>query len=259
MPKAIVDTLDGLPEPLAAEYEAQEDGRFRLKVEGSDGFELENVAGLKSGLEKERARRLALTEAAAKFEGIDPEAAREALARVEELRSVDPAKQAEVLASEKIKGIEKQFAEQHSKAMTPVVAERDSLKAQLTTLLVDQAASAAINAARGSVDLLLPHVLKYAKVSEVEPGRFAVQVLNDEGNARIKDASGADFEIADLVAEMQENPKFQRAFEATGHTGAGRVPPSGQAGGAGFVNGSASGSKQDRAKHFAQKFGVPLS
>ena len=50
--KAILDNLDGLSDELKGFYEAGDDGKYRVKVEG-----LEDSSGLKSALQKERDAR----------------------------------------------------------------------------------------------------------------------------------------------------------------------------------------------------------
>ncbi len=76
--KAILDSLEGLPEALSKEYVQGADGRFRLDVEG--GFKTaDEVTKLHSALEAERK---AAREANAKLKpygGIDAEEARKAL------------------------------------------------------------------------------------------------------------------------------------------------------------------------------------
>lgn len=56
--KAILDNLDGLSDEVKGFYEAGDDGKYRLKVDG-----LEDSSGLKSALQKERDARKALEKA----------------------------------------------------------------------------------------------------------------------------------------------------------------------------------------------------
>jgi hypothetical protein len=81
------DSLDGLDENVASLYREQ-DGKFVLDVTPTGGLALEDVSGLKSALEKERenGRRLKA------YEGIDPEAAREALRRLADTKTSDKKK-----------------------------------------------------------------------------------------------------------------------------------------------------------------------
>ena len=56
--KAVLDTLDGVSESLAAEYTKGDDGKFRLNVEGG-----EDLTVIKGALQKERDARKALEKA----------------------------------------------------------------------------------------------------------------------------------------------------------------------------------------------------
>ena len=252
--RAIVENTDGMDEALAKFYEPVEGVGFRLRVEPAGTWALEDVGGLKSALEKERGRADKLDRAAKKFADIDPDKAREALAKYEELAAIDPAKEADRMAHEKFEAAKKQLHE-HSQAE---LAKRDDRIGQLTSVLqetlIDREATAALAEAKGSVDLLLPHVQRYTRVREADNGRFAVEIVDGEGNSRIKDSSGAPMSIRDLVAEMRNSEMFGRAFEASGQTGTGRVSPNGSAGGAGVAKGSWTGSKDDRAAAIASRF-----
>lgn len=83
---AILETLDDAPEALREHYVAHEDGRFRLAVEGME--HADDVRALKTALEREKeARReakAALDAERERFDGLDPEAARAALAGLSE-------------------------------------------------------------------------------------------------------------------------------------------------------------------------------
>lgn len=252
--KAIVETTDGMDEFLASLYEPMDDGGYRLRVEPANGYELQNVGGLKSALEKERGRAEKLERQMKRYADLDPDKAREALAKWEELAQIDPAKEADRIAHEKVQAATKQL---HEKAQNEIKAREDRITQLVSVLqetLIDREATAALAEAKGSVDLLLPHVQRYTRVREADNGRFTVEIVDGEGNARIKDSSGAPMTIKDLVAEMRNSDKFGRAFEASGQSGAGRVPPNGAAGGAGRPRGSWAGSKDERTAAIASKF-----
>lgn len=80
--KAILETLDGVPEALH-EFYVQKDGKYVLDAEG-----VEDVKGLKSALQREKAERKKRADELASLKealgDIEPEKAREALAKVQE-------------------------------------------------------------------------------------------------------------------------------------------------------------------------------
>jgi len=86
-----VETLDGLPEGVAGLYtEASNGTGFQLNVDGLPG---DPSDGLKSALDKERSARREADRTVAQlnkqFEGLDAEAARDALLKINELESQD--------------------------------------------------------------------------------------------------------------------------------------------------------------------------
>jgi hypothetical protein len=75
----IVDSIDGLPANVVGAYIKQEDGKYRLDIDG--GFKtLDEVAGLQSALDKERKAARDAHGKIKVFDGIDPEEAKKALA-----------------------------------------------------------------------------------------------------------------------------------------------------------------------------------
>lgn len=228
--KAIVDALDGVPEAARGFYKQAEGGKFVLDVEPVDGFALEDVNGLKTMLGKERSTRERLERDVVKFKDIDPDKAREALAKLEELTAIDPAKEADKIASTKFEAAKAQLLQKHEGEITTRDQRIGHLTKTVEGLLIDAAATAALAEAKGSVDLLLPHVRASTRVKEVDGGRFVVEVVDKEGNARIADAKGTLMGIKELVAEMRQSDTFGRAFEGSGHSGSGKQPGSGAGG-----------------------------
>ena len=120
-------------------------------------------------------------------------------------------------------------------------------------LVRQAAATSAIAEAKGSVELLLPHVLANTRVKETDDGDFVVEVVDAKGNVRIGDSKGAPMDLKGLVAEMRQHETFARAFEGDGHSGTGKEADKG----GGAKRGDVSGNRSERAAHFASKFGLP--
>lgn len=256
--KAVVDTLDDAPETLREHYRAGTanegtEGKFVLAVEAVGGFALEDVSGLKSALGKERTTREKLERDVVKFKDLDPEKAREALAKLEELGSLDPAKEADKIANTKFEAAKAQLLEKHTGEIIAREERIGFLSKAVENLLIDAAATAALAEAKGSVQLLLPHVKAHARVKEVD-GKFTVEVVDAAGNGRIADAKGAPMGIKDLVAEMRESDAFARAFEGEGHSGTGKTPdaPAGS-----VKKGDMGGTREERIAAIAAKHKLP--
>lgn len=227
----IVDALDSIPEPLREAY-VERDGKYVLNVKPKDGWALEDVNGLKTALGKERTQRETLEKQFAKFKDIDPDKAREALAKLEELAKIDPEKEADKIASTKFEAAKQQLLEKHSNELKARDERISHLTRTVEQLLIDSVATAAIAEAKGSVELLLPHVRAHTRVKESEDGKFSVEVIDKDGNARIADAKGTPLDIKGLIAEMRQSETFGRAFEGSGNSGSG-MRPGASSGGAG--------------------------
>lgn len=258
MLKAIVASLDDAPEAVRSFYtpgtaDAGTEGRFVLKVDPVDGFALENVTGLKGTLSKEMTARKALEKANKAFEGVDPEKAREALAKYEEFANLDPAKEADKIAQTKVDAIKAQLIEKHTGELTAREQRINTLLGAVDGLTRKQAATAALAEAKGSVGLLLPHVLAHTRVKENDDGTFAVEVIDAAGNARIGDSQGRLMDIKGLVAEMRASDEYARAFDGDGNSGSGKQ----QDNPGGPKKGDVGGSRSERAQHFATKFNLP--
>lgn len=248
--KAIIDAVEGLPDGVKEHYTKRDDGKFVLSVDPVDGFALEDVTGLKTALGKERTTRERLERDVVKFKDMDPDKAREALAKLEEFTSIDPAKEADKIANTKFEAAKAQLLEKH----TGEVKARDErighLIKSVESLLIDAAAASALAEAKGSVELLLPHVRAHTRVKEAD-GKFTVEVVDKDGNARIADAKGGLMDIKGLVAEMRASETFGRAFEGSGNTGSGKQPGSGS-GGTGTAKPRGKMSLEEKADFIAQ-------
>lgn len=256
--KAIVDKLDDVNEALRGEYRegtADEglEGKFVLAVEGSGGYALENVEGLKSALSKERGKREQLERDVVKFKDIDPDKARTAFAELEELKALDPNKEADKIANSKVEAAKAQLLEKHTGEITTRDERIGHLSKTVENLMVDQVATAALAEAKGSVDLLLPHVQRQTRVKEVD-GKFVVEVVDKDGNGRIADAKGTPMGIKDLIAEMKSSESFGKAFEASGQSGSGMGQGQGGSGSFKPKKGDIGGSKEDRIAAIQSKF-----
>lgn len=114
----------------------------------------------------------------------------------------------------------------HERALNEAVSAKEQeltlMRGTLERYLVDQSATAALASAKGSVDLLLPHVKAHTKV--VRDGEdYVVRVVDAQGDFRT-DGKGGMLTVAGLVAEMKTQEAFGRAFESEQKAGNG-IPP----------------------------------
>jgi hypothetical protein len=104
-------------------------------------------------------------------------------------------------------------------------AEVEEMRAALSKHLISDAASRALAESKGSIDLLLPHVLSQCKVVRKDDGSYSVTVLDAQGDSRF-DGSGGLMGVKGLVEEMKTQEKFGRAFETEQAPGTGSQPGS---------------------------------
>ena len=200
---ATVDTLDELPEAVRTHYTATQDGRWRLDAEG-----VEDVTGLKSALEKERAERKALKAELASRDAAEADT------------DADPAGDPGG-----------DTAPAPGSAGEPDGARGAALEARL----IEAEARAAIQAAHGVPELLLPVVA--ARLTVGEDG--AIAAAGDDGKS---------LTVAQVVEILRADPIYGRAFDASGKGGSG-APVAGR-GDAGPVTVSASDPRAV-ARHIA--------
>lgn len=249
--KAILDSIEDAPESVREHY-TERDGKFVLGVEPVGGYALEDVSGLKSALGKERTTREKLERDVIAFKDLDPAKARAALAELEELKALDPAKEADKIASAKFEAAKTQLLEKHNADITEREGRIKTLSGAVDGLVREQRATAAIAEAKGAVDLLLPHVLRFTRTVEKD-GKFSVEVIDAEGNGRIADSKGSPMTIKDLVAEMRQSETFGRAFDGDGHSGSGKQQDS--PGGL-PAKGDMGGSAEERRAAIAKRFNL---
>jgi hypothetical protein len=231
MLKAVVTDLNELDEGLRGYY-AQKDGKFFLNVTPVDGFQLDNTQGLKTALGAERNNVSVLQAQLKPYEGLDAAAARTAMERLTafgeitpdaaktavetaaRLQALDPAKEAETIANTKLETFKGQISAQYTVKEAEFTTKikgleqtNASLTGQLQNLMADGqiktevAKANPLDDARDAVELL---VSKFVRTS-MKDGKVVVDVLDTNGNPRIKDVNGTPFTVADLVAEIRES------------------------------------------------------
>lgn len=223
-----------IPDPFKAEYKETKagSGKYVLDVTPTDGFALEDVAGLKSALGKERSDKEALERAAKAYEGIDVAKAREAMAQLEEIKKnpLDERVRAQVEAREKA------LTEKFGKDLAAKDAEASDYRKQLEEQLVESAVVAALAKHKGNAALLSPHVTKQIRVEKDARGKYVARVIDPAtGTPRIslKSGSSANMDIDELVETMKASDVFGVAFEGSKASGTGAASGGGSGAGGG--------------------------
>ena len=223
----IRDSLEGLSEDVAREYTQQQDtGKFLLQVTPKDGFALEDVKGLKSTLADRKAREERKSKELDGFRDADGnlydiKSLLLAQSSLEELKDATP--------KDKVEGIVTQRVAEHKRKFEADVAaltkEKDGLVADLETVVVEQAARAAIAKAGAGehTDLLLGSVMSHLRSDRGEDGKLRPVVIgeNDAPRISLKTGSQALLSVDELVDEMKAQPQFAVCFPGSGNSGGG--------------------------------------
>ena len=206
-------------------YEAGEDGKFYLSLEGLDDHA--GVRGMKSALTRLKTEEARLKKQLGVLpEGITPE---EVAAMV-----ADRAKAAEekAKAAGQWDDLKRQLTEQHAKALQKEQQRLAMREAFIRKLVVENEAVrtlAEAGATKAGIRLLLPHVMNSLEAVPVEEGdAFSMQVTvkGPDGKPRLSPAgNGSPMALPELVKEMRQHEDFALAFEGTQSGGSG-APPS---------------------------------
>lgn len=255
---AVVTDINTVDEAHRAFYK-EDNGKFVLQVTPAEGFKLENVDGLANALSAERNLKKGLEGKLKAFDNIDPDLARQAIAQVaafdgitpeeakqaketaERLSALDPKKDAERIAEEKIKtatdkltkDLSTQFTAEKtelSKALETAQAVANTLKTQLKTLLVTNQLTeglTALNPLDDARDAILLLAERSIQTSEKDDGSFQVDVVGPDKNPRMKVVNGevVPFTVADLLTEIKD--KRPSLFKADQTRGVGISPNGG--------------------------------
>lgn len=226
--KARVTTIDDVEESKRDLYKAV-DGGFVIDVEPVDGFRLENVDGLTSTLAKKERDITALKTEAKAWEGIDLDEARDALGRLEEIKTFSKDEK----VAEQIRAAEKAVRDQFAKDLDEKDKALNKHTSQIDVLLVDSVANAAIAKHEGIPELLLPAIKSAIRVGADDKGNRKVTVNDAKGQPAfvIREGNAVPKSIDDLVAEWKDNENMMGAFKGTGRSGGGASPGGGNRGG----------------------------
>lgn len=210
--KFIIDSLEDVAEALRGFYKQRADGKYQLDVEGAEPTD--DVLGLKSALAKEKADALELKK---KLEGLTKGELAE-LARLKKAQADADRKKLEDEGN--FEAVKKQMIDAHNEEIGKREARVEKLMGTIRKLLVDNAATQAIVAAKGNPKLLSPIVK--SSLNLIENGDdFSVVVVDERGQPRTVGAEGKHMSIEAYVESLKAIPDFQPAFAASGSSGGG--------------------------------------
>ena len=229
---------DALPEANRLFFEQQKiyvpDGE-NWKLDG-----LEDPEGVTRAVENERkvsaALKKQLQELQAKYDGVDPDKAREAQEKLDQLEQDTLQKSGDVKAMLEVAN--KKFAEKEAQYQKIIAEKDDVIKGKDSTIqaiVVDQELTTAIAKHKGAPEILLPVIKAIGEVKAVPDGdRYVPRVFKD-GNTETPvfgDTKGNPMTMEQYVEQLKQHPVYARAFEPVGNGGMG----AGSGGGGGNAN-----------------------
>jgi hypothetical protein len=208
------DSIESIPEALREHYAKGADGKFRPTFEGSSGWALEDVGGLRKALGAERGTREQLERTVKAFDGIDPSVARDALDKVGKIKDWTPGEKVEA----QIAAVKEAMSKAHGAEKSALEAKASKLDKELRRVLVVSAAAQSMAKHKADVALLMPHVERSVQVAEVGD-RFEVRVVGDDGNPLIA-SDGSNMSLDAFVGGVLRE-KFPAAYPSSGAQGGG--------------------------------------
>lgn len=257
--KQVFEKRDDAPEWLRGSL-LEDGGKFVFEAETST-----EVAGLKKTLEERKAKHAELAKMLERYEGIDPDKARQLALEAEKaeregLKSKGDWETREKQLTERLAADLAKREQQFQTELDAAKTQAERLQKSLEQHLVRAEAMAALVSQGGLTKILMPHVTSQIKVME-EGDEHVARVIGADGKPRIADVKGTPMTIAQLVAEMREDPEYASAFKAPRVGGSG-APGESTAGATGAVRISRQDArdtnKYKAARAEAEKAGVEL-
>jgi hypothetical protein len=199
--KAVLQTLDGIPDHIKTEYKPREGGQgFVLDLEGGDDHPF--VGELRRAKQREATEatqaKTALREATERLTALTGDHEKLSKEFDDRLRATVGTKE------EDLQRLDAKWGEKLTKKETEYktqISQRDN--ALTKVLVMDQARAIVANlnpADPAYVDVILPHVVR----------RLAVELTGDGANTRVLDLDGKP--SADSIAELTEHFKVDKRF-----------------------------------------------
>lgn len=185
--KAILESLDGLPDEIKSEYKKGDDGKYHLDVEGLDDHP--GVGALKRAKDYEKAERQKLAKQLS-----DLQAQLDAL--IEERDGILKG----AIPKSDVEKLENSYKEKLARREKELSDQINALTSNLQTMLVDNVAQSIASKISTAPELILPHIKARLK-AEFNEGKAVTRVLDKDGNP-------SALSIEDLQKEILANPVF---------------------------------------------------
>lgn len=223
--------LDALPELLQKEYRQHQD-YFVIDTIGVDGWNLEDVQGLRNALQTEKGDHDKTKAKIGAFAKLDVTKVDEYAAALDKVASIANWTAPEK-TKEQIEAVTKQLQEKYTKEIETREGRIKFLQGAVSKKVLEAAAIEAISKHKGNAALLLPHVMSGLKAIE-EGNDIHARVVDPSGNVKIsmrQGSTGQPMSAEEWVETLKAQKDYLAAFEGSGSSGGGTSGSSGSAGG----------------------------
>lgn len=220
--RALIDSIEGLHESVVEHYSKGDDGKYRLDVTEVAGLALEDISGLRTGLEKERQKSRDLETKLVSFKDIDPKNVRDLEAKVQEMNNWTP----DDKVQSKIESSVAEVVKQHETKLNDMQKRETSLLGALNKELVASKVVKAITENKGSVELLESIVSQNVRMRENADGSFSTEIVKADGTQRLN-SKGDALGMSEYVKELRNDKAYARAFDGSDISGGGAQPQEG--------------------------------
>lgn len=229
------EEFDALPDVIKEHYTVRDDGAV-LDVTKVGSLELADVEKLQKALRDERQGRKTSEQKLKEFEDLDPQAARDAIAKLEEIGDsggpeVEKAKEAlKATLTAQFSRDREALTKKYTEEQEVLNKKNSTYREQLEQVMIESAARAAIAEHMGQAELLLPLIRQRARLNEAENGKLTVELLDDSGTPMLGSDYSTPIGMSDFVKSLRSDKRYARAFDAENSNGTGKSSGSGGSG-----------------------------
>lgn len=225
------EEFESAPEGIRGLYKAGEDGNFRLRVKPKNGWDLQNVAGLSSALNKEKAavKQLKQNPLLSAFGDTPVEELQARLAKLEELESMDMNQEVSKQVETRLRNATDAQKAQHNKELQALREKAMKTEAQLQKVLLDGELMSSLTEAgvKKEQAKVLAAYLRPSLKMDIDGSDYKALVMN--GDEVRYNAEARPLSIKELVAEIKSDKSFEDFFEGRNKQGGG-MPADSQGG-----------------------------
>lgn len=219
--KAKIEKLEDVEEQYRGLY-TEVDGKFILGVEEVDGWALDDVRGLRSGIQSARATAKEAKDKLEAYAGMDPTEAKNAIEAVS--RQAAAGDDVEEKIREKYIARERTREEKHLAEVQKLAAAVEDRKRKHHAAELERHVQDAIKAHEGNELYIGHHVRQRVRVEEDDDGNLTFPVVGDDGKVLYSEKPGENklMTAEELVGtKFKSDPRWIDAFPGAQKRGTG--------------------------------------